>query len=881
MNKKVFFTSLVAASVAVSLCAVALSKNDGNLFGLRADPAPTYTVVLDATSMAGADGSGSVNVRTSGGAEIQFDYSGVSISDGKLVLEDGATIANPYLVSGDHNKLSGIKRIQRDVVSGKIAVDYTWGESLAADSPYYQRRNIHWPSGNPQFSFLDEDPNYVRVVADGAATLNSITLTFSCVAGSEKGDNLQLTNPDMLERFKTIVTSGTDFEGQTVELMVDVDNNDLTNKITIPMSNQTYPFKGTFDGKGHTISNLSLSGSTQVAPFGNVVGGTIKNVTFENITATSTGQRAAGAVARAQNATIENVHVTGTSSISGTTQNGGLVGIAIDSLTIKNCSNYASVTGSTGGSNGGIVGHHYSKCMTKIIGCDNFGNVVTSTSGKTAGGILGGADGSGSAEITACEVGKTTSIQVNGVEATSMKAANGVLCGSTNSIIEVYGSGRIEDEISSVAEWNAFVSSVADSPYYANKVARLTADLDFENSGTVITRFDGMIDGNGHTISNLTLSGSSQVALIGNCTNGGVRNLTLANINSTSSGQRAAAFISRCYNSCLVNVEASSGSIVGTALTGGLVSAVVVKKSVVYDSVNRATVSGGTSTGFGGLVGAVVTTNDTGGSLYLENSKNYGNVSSAAGSIGGLIGYASNYQFENLLTIKNCNNYGNVSTTSGSAVAGLGGILGYVTSIVGATSIKLIGCENRGNVTGTGEYTAGIFGGWQTKPSDAEYIVTMNIEDCVNYGSVSTTAGNGCGGIIAATNNVQNYLVLTIRNCDNHGSISGYTYVGGIAGLIRNTSTTNASIIDGCNNYGDVEAKGGNSACGIVGEARINVTNCGCYSEATLKTQTSSFIAKNRSETSIAGYITFTYTASSVTHTGNRLINADGSDYSA
>ncbi len=879
MNKKVFFTSLAVASVAVSLSAVALSKNDGNLFGLRADPAPTYTVVLDATSMAGADGSGSVNVRTSGGAEIQFDYSGVSVSDGKLVLEDGATIANPYLVSGNHNKLSGIKRIQRDVVSGKIAVDYTWGESLAADSPYYQRRNIHWPSGNPQFSFLDEDPNYVKVVADGAATLNSITLTFSCVAGSEKGDNLQLTNPDMLERFKTIVTSGTDFEGQTVELMVDVDNNDLTNKITIPMSNQTYPFKGTFDGKGHTISNLSLSGSTQIAPFGNVVGGTIKNVTFENITATATGQRAAGAVARAQNAVLENVHVTGTSSISGTQQNGGVVAIAIDSLTIKNCSNYASVTGSSGNGNGGIVGYHYSKCVTKIIGCDNFGDVSAATSGKTAGGILGGADGSGSAEIVTCEVGKTTSIQVNGVEATSMKAANGVICGSTQSIIEIFASGRIEDEISSVAEWNTFVSSAAASPYYANKVARLTADLDFENSGTVITRLDGMIDGNGHTISNLTLSGSTQVALIGNCTNGGVKNLTLANVNSTATSTRAAAFFGRSAGGVLYNVEASSGSVTGVGQSGGLVGVVVLKKTIIYDSINRATVSGGGSDfGMGGLVGLITS---SGSALEMDGSKNYGNVSSCTNAIGGLVGYASSFTAANVLSIKDSVNYGNVSTTEDSGVIGLGGVFGYLATVGAATTIELNGCENRGNVIGVGEYSAGIFGGWQTKPSSTDYIVTMNIENCVNYGSVSTPAGNGCGGIIATTNNVQDYLVLTIRNCDNHGSISGYTYVGGIAGLIRNASTTNASIIDGCNNYGDVEAKGGNSGCGIVGEARINVTNCGCYSEATLKTKTSSFIAKNRSETSIAGYITFTYTSSSVTHTGNRLINADGSDYSA
>ena len=141
--------------------------------------------------------------------------------------------------------------------------------------------------------------------------------------------------------------------------------------------------------------------------------------------------------------------------------------------------------------------------------------------------------------------------------------------------------------------------------------------------------------------------------------------------------------------------------------------------------------------------------------------------------------------------------------------------------------------------------------------------------------------GAGTGGIVGGNaQNTQSHLTLSILDCENCGIVSGYQYVGDIAGLIRNTLTTNTSIIDNCYNYRRVNASGGNSACGIIGEARINVTNCGCYSEAILSPKSGSTqAARTRSEIGACGYITYTYTSSSVTHTGNRLIYEDGSDY--
>ena len=79
----------------------------------------------------------------------------------------------------------------------------------------------------------------------------------------------------------------TDFAGKTIYLGADID---LSGHrwLAIGLSGgffSNYPFKGTFDGKGHTISNLTqtIAQNEEGGLFGHVSGGTIKNVRLENV----------------------------------------------------------------------------------------------------------------------------------------------------------------------------------------------------------------------------------------------------------------------------------------------------------------------------------------------------------------------------------------------------------------------------------------------------------------------------------------------------------------------------------------------------------------------------------------------------------------------
>ena len=91
-------------------------------------------------------------------------------------------------------------------------------------------------------------------------------------------------------------------------------------------------FYGTYDGGGHTIKGLSISvnaSSTGTGLFAVINGGTVKNLTIASAHITATGYSYYFGVLAGQvrgGATISNVHVTGTSTVSGPSHTGGLVG---------------------------------------------------------------------------------------------------------------------------------------------------------------------------------------------------------------------------------------------------------------------------------------------------------------------------------------------------------------------------------------------------------------------------------------------------------------------------------------------------------------------------------------------------------------------------
>jgi len=121
----------------------------------------------------------------------------------------------------------------------------------------------------------------------------------------------------------------------------------------MPIGGASGAFSGTFDGLGHTISNLTINRPTvnNVGLFGSVdTGATIRNVGLVN--ADVTGGSGVGGLVGLNKGTVSNSYVGG--SVNGNQNVGGLVG-SNPSGTIDNSHATANVTG-TANNVGGLVG---------------------------------------------------------------------------------------------------------------------------------------------------------------------------------------------------------------------------------------------------------------------------------------------------------------------------------------------------------------------------------------------------------------------------------------------------------------------------------------------------------------------------------------------
>ena len=147
---------------------------------------------------------------------------------------------------------------------------------------------------------------------------------------------------------------------------------------------------GTFDGCGHTISNLYYKSNDYAGLFGKIYGdrynpGTIKNIIFTNVSSdSSVSGSAAGAVAcDAQYTNISGIAVE-SGKIKGCISTGGIVGYS-QYGNISNCTNKSDIT-SIRGTAGGICGTYSGGSNCSISNCANYGNI---SGVSIAGGIVG------------------------------------------------------------------------------------------------------------------------------------------------------------------------------------------------------------------------------------------------------------------------------------------------------------------------------------------------------------------------------------------------------------------------------------------------------------------------------------------------------------
>ena len=169
---------------------------------------------------------------------------------------------------------------------------------------------------------------------------------------------------------------------------------DMKEMAWTPLVTEDKSFPIDFDGGGHTISNLTVSGEVAYPSFAGVVTGSIHDITFKDAAITGSATTASGIVAgQGAKVTLKNCHATGTIS-SAVTLTGGILGciaLADNGSLIENCSFKGSIDlPAAGDYNGGIVGA-IRKGATNITisGCKVEADITSGTSKGNIGGILG------------------------------------------------------------------------------------------------------------------------------------------------------------------------------------------------------------------------------------------------------------------------------------------------------------------------------------------------------------------------------------------------------------------------------------------------------------------------------------------------------------
>ena len=228
----------------------------------------------------------------------------------------------------------------------------------------------------------------------------------------------------------------------------------------------------------------------------------------------------------------------------------------------------------------------------------------------------------------------------------------------------------------------------------AGQSVKLAADIDLAGvAWTPIASYSGVFDGNGHTISNLTVSGSDDVGMFASLAGATVKNLTLENVNISATGLRSGALagttVKNTVNNVIENVTVNSGTITSSNYyAGGLLGADQAIDTVIRNCVNNVDVTS-TNQYAGGIVAYATR------GITIEDCVNNGDIIGAS-FVGGILGFASGKDdmADKYVMVKRCENTGSVTETatgpSFTWQGGVGGIIGNVGRSSGDGATKML-----------------------------------------------------------------------------------------------------------------------------------------------------------------------------------------------
>ena len=802
-------------------------NNAGGLIGFNVGAVSnTYAIGNVSVSGSSAQNKAGGLIGATGKSTNQTIYTPVSVSDsfstgtasattagGAFGYSDGTSVSNVYydtetsgMTSGVSGGVStGVTGLTTSQMTSTIPSGFsssTWGNQNNQTTPYLITSDLS--QSMPQTVYFGDSSRF--------SSTTPVSLIFSA-------NSLYLISANLNGNYAL----GNDIDASSIGLF--------------SAEGGTSPFTGTFDGLGHTISNLSLNTNLPYVGLFAINAGEIANLNLNGVSATGTmSANAIGSLVGINEGTISNVSAadvnisvnvasgaynSSSAWLSNRTDVGGLTGASTNSGSIDHVSVSGSV--SLAGTNtvisdvGGLIGASSGSLSSA------YSNVAISVSAQQSGGV-GGLDGYNGGTITnAYTTGTVTNTSTS---TTSSGGLVGNEWGAQGSVSNVYATGAVSgpsgmgvgalfgdlqaDRTYTNAYYNTalginpvgsgsaqgitgttisalasalptgFSSSIwgdqnGETPYLlgiaGNQLGYFGASGTFSattpvwrvqstfglqtinddlaanyamvsdiDAGAVsnfapigeAAGYSGVFDGQGHTISNLTINDSSNalVGLFGSIGSGAiVENINLLNANVTQSvapsdynsyvgilaGQNN-GYISRVQTSGHVtrsNVETQAnlfglGGLIGINNTSGTIANSSSSASVIsYGSISA-----------GGLVGLNYGAID---SSFASGNVNTPDISNA----GGLVGES----FPNT-TISDAYATGDVT---GASVSSLGGLIGNSKGTV-------TNAYATGNVTGASNSSIGGFAGWNYQGA---------ITNAYSTGLVKATGTSTTGGFVS------------------------------------------------------------------------------------------------------------------------------------
>ena len=355
-----------------------------------------------------------------------------------LTLYDGYE-HNSSIITNNKGKTWNVTLSGRTIYSdgdwNTLCLPFNMSESQIASSPLvgYTIKSLDGTQSN-----LDSD--------------GKLTLRFNTATTIEAGRPYIVKWPvgitiNKYEDWKTFVdnvASGTTYEGQLVKL-----NADVSILATDMVGTAENPFKGIFDGGGHTITcNINYTDHEGAAPFYNIFG-----------------------------ATIMNLSVAG--SITGVNHCAGLVGKASGTNTIRSCRVAANITCSDTHC-GGVLGHGVMS-TTSILNCV-YSGTISSTTTTNVGIIYGWSDDGDAGNITNCLAAGTYSA----TGTIDMLPGNG-----TDVVTNCYKTTEVGTQGTHTTKTGATLAEALDSDNWttesSNAIPKMNANNNLKNP-----KFDGV-----------------------------------------------------------------------------------------------------------------------------------------------------------------------------------------------------------------------------------------------------------------------------------------------------------------------------------------------------------------------------------------------------